>query len=249
MANNQRDFSVLEKFNLERKPVGIKFLPTRPENIRHLDKPLNFCEMVKEAHTGDPFYVTKGDFHCVEPMLLGMEDPEPVLVSGLFGATDKLFKEARACRAIYHYLPRMLKGSVHSVAFSPVDQLPFDPDVLVMVATISQAQTLLRSVNYSTGEMISSKLTPVVACSWLYIYPVISGEINYAVTGISLGMSALKVYPEGLIIISLPWQKMPTMLENLQEMPAVRVPRSSSSGGDAHRQRVKSLLDDLRQQI
>ena len=23
------------------------------------------------------------DFHCVEPMLLGMEEPEPILVSGL----------------------------------------------------------------------------------------------------------------------------------------------------------------------
>ena len=96
MTASIRDFSVLNKFNLERKPVGIKFLPSRPDNITHLEKALNFCEMVKEAHTSAPFYVTKGDFHCVEPMLLGMEDPEPAIVSGLFGVTGGLFKEARA---------------------------------------------------------------------------------------------------------------------------------------------------------
>ena len=83
-----------------------------------------------------------------------------------------------------------------------------------MTATIPQAQTLLRSINYSTGEMITSKLTPVVACSWLYIYPVLSGEMNYTVTGLSLGMSALDVYPPGLVLISMPWTKLSTMLEN-----------------------------------
>lgn len=248
MASSLRDFSVLDKFKLERKPVGIKFLPTRPENVQHLEKALNFCEMVKEAQNSAPFYVTKGDFRCVEPMLLGMEDPEPALVSGLFGARDKLFKEARACRQMYNFLPKMLKGSVHSVAFSPIDQLPFEPDVLVMVATIPQAQTLLRSVNYSTGEMISSKSTPVVACSWLFIYPVISGEINYAITGISLGMAALKVFPEGLIIISVPWTKFPTMLENLQEM-RLPGPTPASYSGDEHRRRVKKIMEGLRQEI
>ena len=33
MSSALRDFSVLDRFHLERKPVGIKYLPTRPENI------------------------------------------------------------------------------------------------------------------------------------------------------------------------------------------------------------------------
>ena len=219
---SHRDYSVLDRFDFERKPVGIKFLPTRPEGIGRLNKTLNMCEMAKEAQTSDPFYVGREDLHCVEPMLLGMEDPEPILVSGLFGGKENLFKEARACRAMYQYIPRMLKGSVNYVAFSSVDKLSFDPDVLVMTASIPQAQTLLRSISYSTGEMFTSKLTPVVACSWLYIYPVLSGEMNYAITGLSMGMTALDVYPPGLILISMPWTKLSTMLENLQEMPVGR---------------------------
>jgi uncharacterized protein (DUF169 family) len=244
---SHRDYSVLDRFDFERKPVGIKFLPTRPEGIGRLNKTLNMCEMAKEAQTSDPFYVGREDLHCVEPMLLGMEDPEPILVSGLFGGKENLFKEARACRAMYQYIPRMLKGSVNYVAFSSVDKLSFDPDVLVMTASIPQAQTLLRSISYSTGEMFTSKLTPVVACSWLYIYPVLSGEMNYAITGLSMGMTALDVYPPGLILISMPWTKLSTMLENLQEMPVGR--STPPPGGDEHRKRVNKLMEDLRREI
>ncbi len=241
------DYGVFDKFHFERKPVGIKFLPTRVEGIERLAKSLNFCEMVREAQTSPPFYAEREDFHCVEPMLLGMEDPEPILVSGLFGGKEHLFKEARACRAMYQYLPRMLKGSVNYVAFSSADRLLFDPDVLVLTATIPQAQTLLRSIGYSTGEMFVSRLTPVVACSWLYIYPVMSGEMNYAVTGLSLGMSALDVFPPGLILISVPWTKLPTMIENLKDMSVGR--STPPPGGDEHRKRTSKLMEDLRREI
>lgn len=241
------DYGVFDKFGFERKPVGIKFLPTRPAGIERLAKSLNFCEMTREAQTSDAFYVQREDFHCVEPMLLGMEEPEPILVSGLFGGKEHLFKEARACRAMYQHLPRMLKGSVNYVAFSPLDRLTFDPDVLMITANIPQAQTLLRSVGYSTGEGFTSRLTPVVACSWLYVYPVLSGEINYAITGLSLGMSALDVFPPGLILISVPWTKLPTMLENLKEMSVGR--STPPPGGEAHRERTKKLMEELRREI
>ena len=81
--------------------------------------------MIKEAQTSEPFYVTKGDFRCVEPMLLGYEDPEPILVSGLFGGKEGLFQDNRACREMYNYLPYMKKGSVHSVAFASTDKMTF----------------------------------------------------------------------------------------------------------------------------
>jgi uncharacterized protein (DUF169 family) len=242
-----RDYSIFKKFNFERKPVGVKFSITKPEGIQRLDKSLNFCEMFKEAQTSKPFYVGQGDFHCIESLLLGMEDPEPIFISGLFGAVENLFKEARACRAMYQYLPRMLKGSVHYVTFAAIDQLTFDPDVLVITANVIQAQTLLRSIGYSTGEFYSSKATPVAACAWIYIYPVLSGEMNYTVTGLGLGMQALEVLPPGLFLISVPWTKLPTMMENLQEINIERM--GPPPGGDAHRARVKKLMEDLREII
>jgi uncharacterized protein (DUF169 family) len=247
MSSNLRDYSVFDKFNFERKPVGVKFVITKPEGIERLGKGINFCEMLKEAQVGNPFYVGEGDFLCVEPMVLGMEDPEPVLVSGLLGGLSGLFKEARANRKLYQYLPKMPKGSVKYVAFSPIDQLTFDPDVMVITATVSQAQTILRSVGYSTGDYFSSKATPVVSCAWMYVYPVLSGEMNFTVTGLALGMQALSVFPPGLFLISVPWNLLPTMMENLEEMLAA--PTLPPPTPDEHRKRFKQTLEDLRKMI
>ena len=246
MSPKKRDYSVLDKFRFERKPVGVKFTITRPEGIKHLEKELNFCEMLKEAQENGAFYVDPDDWVCVgvEQMILGMKDPEPILVSGLFGGDEGLFKDASSCRAMYQYLPRMPKDSVRYVVFAPLDKLTFDPDVLVLTADVTQAQALLRSINYSTGEPFVSKATPVVACSWIYVYPVVSGELNYYITGLGLGMQALDIFPPGLFLISVPFQLLSTMLENLKEIPVGR--SEPPPGGPAHRQRVNQLMPDMR---
>ena len=250
MASKQRDYSALDKFNFERTPVGVKFMITKPEGIKRIDKELNMCEMLKEAQENDPFYVTPEDWVCVgvEQMILGMEDPEPVLISGIFGGEEGLFKGANACRAMYDYLPTLPKGSVQYVAFAPLDKLTFDPDVLIMTATLPQAQTLLRSINYSTGKPFVSQATPVVACSWIFVYPVVSGELNYFVTGLGLGMQALNIFPSGLFIISVPFQLLPTMLDNVKDMnysPELM----PGPGGVEHRKRVNQFKEDLRKKI
>jgi len=247
MNSKPRDYSIFDKFNFERKPVGVKFVATRPEGIKRLDKELNFCEMFKEAQTSAPFYVQKEDFHCVEPLILGMEDPDPMLLAGMVGEADELFEEARANRKVYQYLPRMLKGAVNYVVFSPIDKLTFDPDVMVITANTTQTYHILRALNYSSGDMWSAKGTPVAACAWIYIYPVLSGELNFTITGISLGMRALKVFPEGLVIISIPWTKLPMVMENLSKMRWKLL--SDEITGDDHKKRVSQLFEDLRKKI
>ncbi|MGD9118707.1 MAG: DUF169 domain-containing protein [Dehalococcoidia bacterium] len=79
MTAQPRDYSILDKLNLERKPVGVKFLSIRPKGIARIAKSLSFCEMFKEAQTAPPFYVQREDLHCIEPLILGMEDAHPYL--------------------------------------------------------------------------------------------------------------------------------------------------------------------------
>jgi uncharacterized protein (DUF169 family) len=250
MAEKTLDYSSLAKFKFERKPVGVKFVIERPKGVKHLEKELNMCEMLKEAQEGNAFYVGPDDWVCVgiEQVILGMKDADPVLISGMLGGEDKLFKEANACRAMYQYLPSLPKHSVQYVIFAPLDKMPYDPDVLIITANINQAQTVLRSVNYSTGLPFTSRATPVVACSWIYVYPVVSGELNYYITGLGLGMQGLNIFPPGLFLISVPFQRLPTVLENLKEMPYT--PKfEPGPGGPAHRKRVNKLITDMKKRI
>jgi hypothetical protein len=88
----------------------------------------------------------------------------------------------------------------------------------------------------------------VVACAWIYIYPVVSGEMNYFVTGLGLGMQAMDIFPPGLFIISVPFQQLPVMLENIKEMRWNPNP-PPPPGGKVHRQRVNKALADMRKRL
>jgi len=216
MSATIRDYSVFDRLGLERKPVGVKFLPDKPEGIERLKVKRAMCEMWKEAQEGDPFYVQEEDFMCVEPFVLGMREPEPVLQSGVVAGGSGMFKEIRANRKLYQYVPKMLRGTVTHVAFASVDKMTFDPDVLMVVANVSQARLLLRSDCYTTGDGWSAHGTPVIACSWMYVYPVLTGKMNFTITGLSMGLYAINFdFPEGMFLISIPWNMLPNIMENL----------------------------------
>jgi len=176
-----------------------------------------------------------------------MEDSDPIFESGQMGPRLGIFKEARANRRIYPVIPRLTQGTVNYVAFSPLDKLSFEPDVLVVTANPSQAEILLRAHSYTTGKMWSAKGTPVIGCAWLFIYPYLSGELNLTVTGLGSGMKSRQVLPEGLILISIPYDLLPRIIENLQDMEWV-LP-DYIEGREAHRERFERITEALRQEF
>lgn len=216
-----RDLSIFEKLGLSKPPVGVKFLYGKPEGVPRLDKKLALCEMIPEAQTGKVFYADLDNHECAGPLPLGMVDIDPYYLSGQIGPCLEVFKEARANRRIYDVLPTLVRGTCNYTVFAPLDKLTFDPDVLVMSGRARQMEIVLRSMSYTTGQMYESKGTPVVECSWTLVYPYISGKINFTVIGLAFGHIAREIDDEGTVVVSIPWDALPTMIENLQEMPWV----------------------------
>ena len=243
MNSIQPDLSIFNKFDFEEPPVGVKFLPNRPDGIKKLDKILDFCEMLKEAHEGKAFYATKEDFTCIGPLLLGMIEHEPVFESGLVGPRLEVLKDDRANRKIYQYIPKLAVGTINYIAFSPLDKLTFEPDVLIVTANPSQAEILMRAHSYTSGEMWTAKGTPVIGCAWLFIHPYLSGEWNFTVTGFGFGMRARRLFREGLLLISIPWNLLPSMVQNLKDMNWV--PHSYTIGREAHKKKVRRIAEEL----
>ena len=215
----QTDLSIYGKFDFEKSPVGVKFLLPRPEGIEQLDKSMALCEMIKEAQQrGTPFYITRDNENCAGKLTLGMSERSPIAASGQVGIKYGIFQEPRANSRLIQDQPKVARGSVKYVAFSTIDKLTFEPDLLFIIGTPIQAEIVLRAMSYSTGEMWSSKITSVGACSWLFTYPYQSGKVNYVITGMTFGMKARNVYPEGLVLISIPYHWIPTITQNLQQM-------------------------------
>ena len=99
-----------------------------------------------------------------------------------------------------------------------LQKITFEPDLLILMGNTSQAEIVLRALSYSTGELWDPKATPVLGCAWLYIYPFQSGKVNYTVTGLAFGMKSKRVFEEGQMVISIPYNWIPTITQNLQEM-------------------------------
>jgi uncharacterized protein (DUF169 family) len=207
---------------LERAPIGINYEFFRPEGVEQLDKSLALCEMVKEAQQRDkPFYMSRENEDCAGKCALGMMEGPSWGEAGEIGERMDIFQDARAnMNCISHY--RTFKpGLVNYAVYSRLDQLAFEPDLLVFVGRAEQTEIILRAMAFSTGEMYESKATPVFQCSWLYTYPFLSQKVNYVVTGMSFGMRARGVYPPGLVIVSVPWNWIPTIAGNMKEMKFV----------------------------
>ncbi len=239
------DLSVFSKFNFENRPVGVKFLLSKPEGIEQLDKKLALCEMLKESYERKaPFYFTRENEDCFGKATLGMMDSDkPFGESGLVGYKWGIFQEPRANTLLYHRNYHFGKGVVNYVVISPIKQLAFEPDLLIFLARPEQSEILLRAVTYSTGEIYESKTGPVLGCSWLFVYPYLSGKVNYMNTNLSHGMKSRGALPDGMVLVSVPFQWIPTVARNLNEMEWV--PQAYTMGRDRFLQERDRVIDEI----
>jgi hypothetical protein len=74
------------------------------------------------------------------------------------------------------------------------------------------------------------------------VYPFVSGKVNYMVMGINAGgMTAFKLLPVGLVLVSVPFQQLPTLVANLGDM-AWNHPRKPPEGVN---EEFEDLMHDL----
>jgi uncharacterized protein (DUF169 family) len=241
MILTKENIAVLERFNFDLPPVGVKFLAKQPDKIERLDKKMALCEMLKQAQEGAAFFAGAARHTCEAGLyVLGQADISEPFASGDFGAGLKIFEAPRSASRLYLHIPKIGRGIVHYVAFAPLDQLKFEPDLLILLANTRQTEIILRAMSYRSGNIWVSKFSPAIGCAWTYTYPFLTGKLNYFATGLGHGMKRRNLFPEGRQIISIPFDLMPSLLQTLQEMPWV-LPAYKPDGP----QFVRRLLDKL----
>jgi uncharacterized protein (DUF169 family) len=213
------DLSIWEKLELEVPPVGCSFTFEKPEGIEPIGRPMGMCEWIKEAQQRDTgFYISKEDEDCVGAFILGMVDMPPYAQSGQIGKLLEIFEDARCNTKMYDDLPTFPKGTVNHAVFAPLPALDFEPDLFIVLAEPTQAEIILRAMTYSTGEKYEPKSQTVMACAYLFAYPYFSGKVNFVMTGLSFGMRAREVFSPGKILISIPYNWLPTITHNMSVM-------------------------------
>ncbi len=222
MTFKKEDLSILGKLKLNIQPVGVKYLTRKPTDIKKLTGAMTLCEMLKKAQAGDAFYADNENHTCDAGLyVLGQRELEEAYINGEFGTGHMLFDSPRSASRIYHYTPRIAKNVFRYIALSSLDKLSFEPDVLILMTQTNQTEILLRALSYKTGKMWKTQYAPAIGCAWIFVYPYLSGELNYTITGLGIGMKRRKLFPEGLQILSLPFDLIPLVMQSLREMPLV----------------------------
>lgn len=239
------DFDVLKQMKFDIAPVAVKYFVRRPQDLNRVDQPMTLCEMLVKAQNGGVFYSDPKDHTCGAGLyVLGQADIEAQFISGEYGAGLGVYCDERAAGRLYHYLPRIARDVVNFVGFAPLDKLTFDPDILLFLANIDQAEILLRAMSYKNGQMWSSRYSSAVGCAWLFVYPYLNAEINFITSGLGFGMKRRNLFPPGRQFISIPFDRLPGMLQTLREMPWVPEPYKPDGPEFVSKLRVRLGLED-----
>ena len=110
----------------------------------------------------------------------------------------------------------------------------------MLTADVDTAEIVLRALSFSTGEVWTTMATPVLQCSWLFAYPYLTGKMNYTITGVGHGMRSKEIFPKGLFLMSIPYQKIPMITQNLREV--VRAPWCYSVGKKKFLEREQEII-------
>lgn len=245
---------VLLELKSDYKPVAVKYLAVKPDNFG-LDYPqsqekLSLCQFVCEAQkSGKAFYVDASNENCMGRMVLGMLAEPPIGASGQAGFDFGVFRSQAANARLYQMLPKMIPGTVNYVIFAPIDQCDFNPDVVVFTVPNETAGIIMRATSYISGDLWESKSSCVISCAWTYVYPWITGKVNHFITGHHHGMARRAVYPAGLEIIVVPYQKLDELVLALREMDWKLISFRSDEASHAELKRRMRNWDSLSKQI
>jgi uncharacterized protein (DUF169 family) len=238
------DYDILNRFEFKAPPVCVKYLATPIQGMSGLNEDMALCEMLKKAFEGDSFFAGAKNHKCEAGLyVLGQTGLAEPFKNGEFGAGMEVFRDRRSAGRLYHYIPRIDEGAVKYVAFSPFNNLLFEPDVLIVLADTRQAEILLRAMSYGTGEMWQNRYSTAIGCAWLFVYPYLNGEINFIPTGLGFGMRRRKLFPEGLHFVCIPYDRLPYMLQTLREMPWVPRPFQPDGPDYVKKLRIRLGLD------
>ena len=204
-------------------PVAVKFYAVKPENFglkyKHTDKRMSLCQFVSYAQkTHSSFYIDKTNEDCMGRTVLGMVQEPPLGASGQAGFDFGVFRNQDANSRLYYNIPIAIRDTINYVIFSPIDQCEFNPEVVVFVGDSDMADIVMRATSYISGDLWESKSSSVLSCAWTYMYTWLSGKVNHCQTGMHHGMGRRKVYPKGLHIVSVPYQKLDEVCLALRQM-------------------------------
>lgn len=200
---------ILKEFlHLEGSPVAIKFITSEdhlPEGVQQISGTISHCQMVNKARReGQVFYSLNENHSCMGgSWALGLREITKTLKTGEFYYKLGKFDSWAACKRTIDRIPHVESGATYAIAYAPLEIVPYDPSVVLIVTTPKAMLKLAQSNLYYLGGRITSNFAGIQSvCADASAQVYLTGLINY-----SLGCDGSRKYSgieDGTMVMGIP---------------------------------------------
>jgi len=176
---------IKEQIDLDLSPVAVKLFINKSEIHEGISKveggEHRHCEMVQKATQGDMFYATSAELQGCKGGVgaLGLMDmPEPIKTGAMHHSMGKFSTRGAAKRTV-DAIPK-IEPIMDAIAYAPLENAPFDPDVVLIIAKPLQAMKISQGMLYTMGGRLEANFGGIQSiCSDTTAGPYTTGKPNF----------------------------------------------------------------------
>jgi uncharacterized protein (DUF169 family) len=215
----------LKKYlKLTGSPVAFRFATKKediPAGMEAFDKTIRHCSMIGLARKeGRIFYSTAEKHECNGgAWSLGLREITDSLKNGDFYFKLGKFESSASCKRTIDRVAHLHTGDTYATMYAPLEKTPFDPQVVLIIATPWAMLKLAQSTLFRMGGRIQSEFAGIQsvcadACAQTYL----TGHVNF-----SLGCDGSRKFSgieDGELVIGIPAELLPEITESLKIVAA-----------------------------
>jgi uncharacterized protein (DUF169 family) len=182
-----------ERLGLEKSPVAIKFILREediPEGINKIEENIRHCEMVQKAAQGEMFYATAEEQMCKGgASAIGlMETPEKIKTGEFYQSLGR-FSSLGSAKRTMEEIPK-IDPMMKAIIYAPLEDVKFDPDVIVIICKPAQAMKLSQALVYTRGGRLEVSFSGIQSvCA-----DAVAGPFTKNTPNITLGCSGSRQF-------------------------------------------------------
>ena len=184
---------IKEILGLSKSPVSIKFVLREediPKGIEKINENIRHCEMVQRAAQGETFNATSEEQMCKGgAAAIGlMEAPEKIKTGEFYQSLGR-FSSLGSAKRTMEEIPK-IDPMMKAIIYAPLEDIKFDPDVIVIICKPAQAMKLSQAMVYTRGGRLEVSFSGIQSvCA-----DAVAGPFTKNTPNITLGCSGSRQF-------------------------------------------------------
>jgi len=205
-------------------PVAFRFVTKKeeiPAGMEKFDKTIRHCAMVSLARKeGRIFYSTADNHECNGgAWALGLKEITETLKNGDFYFKLGKFESPAACKRTIDRIPHLGLKETYATLYAPLEKTPFDPQVILIVASPWSMLKIAQSTLFRLGGRINAEFAGIQSiCADTSTQTYLTGKVNF-----SLGCDGSRKFSgieDGEMVMGIPAEIIPELVESLKIVTA-----------------------------